>query len=214
LGYIADGHARGDKGMKIGAVPPYAKPDIKAARKAYVDALRGGPVADVLQWTVIEALLEKAAEWDWPVPVHCGVWLDYRRRDPKHAIDMIMKHPGVRFDLYHLGAPFVRDCIFIAKNFPNAYLNLCWCYLLSEEMTRRAIGEILDTVPINKVFAFGGDEVLAVENVYGHLVMAREVLAEALAQRIAQGQMDMDGAKQVARMWLYENPARFYGLDA
>ena len=108
--------------------------------------------------------------------------------------------------------PFIRDCFWIAKNFPNAHLDLCWCYVLSEEITRRAINEMLDVVPVNKVFGFGGDYVWAVENVYGHLVMARECVAEALSERIARGRLDVSGAEEIARMWLDQNPSAFYGL--
>jgi predicted TIM-barrel fold metal-dependent hydrolase len=203
----------GAVGFKIGAWR-FAAPDMQRAREEFRKVLQGSPVTATLRACVLEFILRKAAEWDWPVAVHCGIWNDYRDVDPKNIIDTVMKHPGVRFDLYHLGMPFARDCIFIAKNFPNAYLNLCWCYAISQEITRRTINEILDTVPVNKVFGFGADYIYAVENVYGHLVMARETIAEALSERIARGHLDHDGAKEICRLWLHDNPAAFYRLKA
>ena len=115
--------------------------------------------------------------------------------------------------IYHLGIPEVRSAIQIVKNFPNAYLNLCWCYVLSQDITRRTINEILDCVPVNRVCAFGGDYVFGVENVYGHLVMARETFAEALAERIGRGHIDMEGARHVAQRWFHDNPAKLYRLN-
>jgi hypothetical protein len=208
---LTKNHDDGAIGFKIGATR-FGRPELDAARKDFQAVLSGEPASAVLKGTVLDFVLKKAAEWDWPIAVHCGIWGDYRTVDPKNIIDIVTAYPDVRFDLYHLGMPFVRDCIFIAKNFANAYLNLCWCYAISQEITRRAINEILDTVPVNKVFGFGADYIYAVENVYGHLVMARETIAEALAERIARGRLDHDGAKAICRLWLHDNPAAFYRL--
>ena len=101
----------------------------------------------------------------------------------------------------------------LAKQYANAYLDLCWCHVLSESITRQSIHEIIEMVPVNKVMGFGGDYVMNVENVYGHLVMARETLAEALAERMAYGRLDMEGAEQIARLWFHDNPASFYNLS-
>ena len=209
---LADVRSRGAVAMKIDSKPRVA-PDMAAARKAFAEMLGGAPASRALESTILERLMCLAGQWDWPVAVHTGIWGDYRNYDPKSIIDVVKAHPGVRFDLYHLGMPYARDCIFIAKLFPNAHLNLCWSYAISQEITRRTINEILDTVPVNKVFGFGADYCWEVENVYGHLAMARETLAEALSERIARNRLDLDGAKHIARLWLCDNPARFYGLS-
>jgi len=209
--YLEEVRTQGAIGFKTRAMQQ-PEPDLVAARADFAAWLEGAPPTPALISTALDFVLRRAEEWDWPVAVHCGVWGDYRTVDPKNIIDTVMRYPKVRFDLYHLGMPFVRDCIFIAKSFPNAHLNLCWCYAISEEITRRAIGEILDTVPVNKVFGFGADYIWAAENVYGHLVMARETIAEALAGRIESGRLDMEGAEHICRLWLHDNPAEFYGL--
>ena len=138
--------------------------------------------------------------------------MDFRTFDPRTVIEVVIEYPETRFDLFHLGFPFARQFIFIAKQYPNVTLNLCWCVLLSESITRQSINEILDTVPVNKVIAFGGDYYMDVENVYGHLHMAREVLAEALSERIARGRIDLEDAKNVIKLWFYDNPANIYRL--
>jgi hypothetical protein len=78
--------------------------------------------------------------------------------------------------------------------------------------TKRALDEILDLVPLNKIIAFGGDYRVAVQKVYGHLVLAREVVASALGERIEAGELDREEALRIARLWFYDNPARIYGL--
>lgn len=209
---LAKSHEDGAKEIKIGS-GPHVEPDMESARPAFLRAMAGEPAEQVLQSTVLDFILRKAEELGLPVAVHSGVWYDYRTSDPKYMIDIAQRYPNVRFELYHLGMPFVRDCIFIAKNFPNAYLNLCWCYVVSQEITRRAINEIIDTVPVNKIMGFGGDYIHEIENVYGHLVMARETIAEALAERIDRDRIDMEGAEHICGLWLRDNPARFYGIE-
>lgn len=209
--YMEDHRAWGAAGFKIAAWP-FVEPDMAAAREAFKVVAGGGAPEKVLESTALDFVLRKAGEMDWPVAVHCGVWNDYRTVDPKNAIDIVMRYPQTRFDLYHLGMPNARECMFIAKNFANAYLNLCWCYVVSQEISRRCIYEILDTVPVNKVFGFGGDYIWEVENVYGHMVMARETLAEAFSERIERGLLGVEDAEHILKLWLHDNPVGFYGL--
>jgi hypothetical protein len=70
----------------------------------------------------------------------------------------------------------------------------------------------LDYVPVSKVFGFGGDFATMPENIWAHLQIARENFAEVFSARIARGRMDLDGAKQVLKLWMYDNPARVYRL--
>jgi hypothetical protein len=80
-------------------------------------------------------------------------------------------------------------------------------------MTRAALDEYLDLVPVNKITAFGGDYGKPVEKVYGHLVMARENIAAVLGRRVEAGLMTESQAISVARRWFYDNPAELYRLD-
>ena len=120
-------------------------------------------------------------------------------------------HPETRFDLYHLGVPFVRDCIMIGKNLSNVYLNLCWVHIISQVVARNGIDELLDQVPVNKIIAFGGDHNRPVEKVVGHLHMTRENFAAVFARRIEDGLMSFDEAMDVLHQWFWDNPLRFYG---
>lgn len=209
--YLDKVRSQGAVGVKIRSCA-MVRPDMDDARSAFQDALRGAPAASVLACTVLDFVLRWAGEHDWPVAVHCGVWDDFRTVNPRQMLDIVPAYPQTRFDLYHLGLPDVRDTLFIAKNYPNAYLNLCWCWVVSQDISQRAVHEILDMVPVNKVFAFGGDYITEVENVYGHLVMARESLAHAMSDRVHRGWMSADDAREVLRLWMVDNPSRFYGL--
>ena len=127
-------------------------------------------------------------------------------------IPWAVRCPGTRFDLFHLGLPNVREAVVIGKNFANVSLNLCWCYVMSEHMTLSTLDEIIDLVPLNKVIAFGGDYRCVVQKAYGHLVMARQTIARALARRVEEGRFGEERAIEIAKMWFCDTPARIYNV--
>ena len=165
-----------------------------------------------LQHFLLQEMVRIAGENDLVVAIHSGMWSDFRTLAPGHVIPLIMKNPKTRFDLYHAGMPYVREAGVMGKNFPNCWLNLCWCHVISQEMTCSALNEWLDLVPVNKILGFGGDYRLPVEKVYGHLVMAREDIARVLASRIERGLMTEDQAVEIAHKWFYDNPKELYQL--
>lgn len=206
--------AAGAVGFKT-TVTAFGLPDEQAAKEEFSRAMgNDGAPEDypALNRYLLNRCLDVAAETGVPVAVHTGYWYDFRKMDPKLLLDYAMLRPDVRFDLFHLGMPMVRDAALIGKTMPNVTLNLCWCPIISQTMTKRMLDEIIDLVPLNKVIAFGGDYRVAVQKVYGHLVMAREVVAAALADRIAAGDWDREEALRIAKMWLYDNPKEIYRI--
>ena len=155
-------------------------------------------------------VIDLAAERDLVVAVHAGIWGDFRNLDCKHMLTLAAAHPQAKFDLYHLGMPSVRDCIVIAKNMPNVFLNLAWCHIISQVQTCSGIDEMLDQVPVTKVLGFGGDYSRPVEKVVGHLHMAREDFATVFGRRIDRGLMSFDEAMEILHQWLWDNPRRLY----
>ncbi len=128
-------------------------------------------------------------------------------------VPKLLKHRGTRFDLYHAAIPWVRDMGVIGKELPNAYLNMCWCHVISQQMSISALDEWIDLVPVNKITGFGGDYHRPVEKIYGHLVMAREDIATVLVRRIEDKQMTFGEAVSLARMFLFDNPRELYRLE-
>ncbi len=168
--------------------------------------------SDPLRVFVREANARKCAALGLPMALHTGVWNDFRNNDVTNIIDLVKRNPDTRFDVYHLGIPRVRECINLVKNYPNAWLNLCWAHIVAPDMTVRTLKEALDMVPVNKIFAFGGDYVLFIEQAWGHLTMARENIALALGDRVDRNLLGMDEAREILRGWFYDHPKAFYRL--
>ncbi len=163
-------------------------------------------------WYFVELLLQRCAKEDIPVAVHTGYWRDFRVNSPESYMAMVDSHPQNRFDLFHLGYPYVRSSLMLAKSRPNVCIDLCWTYIISEEFARDAIRQIVDFVPMNKVMGFGADY-WHIDNVYGHRKMMDRTMALALADKVADGTLTLTQAKSWAKAMLWDNPVRFYGLE-
>ena len=115
--------------------------------------------------------------------------------------------------LFHLGYPWLRESLNLAKEFSNVYLNFCWLHVISRTAARRVMEEAIETIPVNKITGFGGDyHCPALEKVFGHLRMAKENIADAFARKVEDGWMGADEAIDVINKYLYDNPKQLYGI--
>ena len=214
--YVVRAKQEGAVGVKM-VSNSYEPPNWKEAVAAF-ESLRSGiesvlPEMNPLRDYVADRAIAYATEQDMVIAVHTGYWGDFRTLDPLHMIPLLQRHPEARFDIFHLGYPYVRDALMLGKGFPNVWLNLCWTHIISQRFAVAALDEAVDLVPMNKLLAFGADYGLPVEKVYGHLVMAREDVAEVLARRIVAKQMSESQALDLARKWFWENPIELYRLE-
>jgi predicted TIM-barrel fold metal-dependent hydrolase len=157
-----------------------------------------------------------AAELSLPVQLHTGHMAgSYNRVDKANAAllaQVLQLHQGLRFDLFHGNWPYMGDLLFLAKNYPNVALNLCWLYMIdplyAQEMLKRAIM----SVPQHKIHGFGGDYEDMPEYAAAHLRLAREVICAALADLVESGWLKEEQALESARAFLFDNPDQFFGL--
>ena len=168
-------------------------------------------VEDYLIRREVEACIEN----DLNVVIHTGHQAgnrnDIRNARSTHLWSLLKDYPKARFDLFHGSFPYIGDMTVLGKYFENVTLNMCWMHIMSPEVSRRALREWLDTVPVTKIFAFGGDYHV-IEKVYGHLKLARADVAIVLAEKVEEGRMTTDQALEVARLLFNENPKRWYRL--
>lgn len=156
-----------------------------------------------------------AARYDLPVQLHTGHMAGIRNEISKanaaHLTPVIELHQNVRFDLFHGNWPYMDEYLFLGKNYPNVWLNLCWVQSIDPVYCVELMKRAVMTVPHSKVFAFGGDTG-AIEWVAGYLALAKDNVACALSELTESGWLSMDEAKQVAADWFFNNPNEFYKL--
>lgn len=213
--YVVRVKAEGAVGLKMMS-SPYAEPRREEAVSAF-ERLRDDrefklPVPNPLRDYVVDQAISIGTEEDLVIAVHTGYWGDFRTLDPLHMIPILQRHDKTRFDIYHLGYPWVREALMLGKGFANVWLNFCWTHIISQRFAVAGLDEAIDLIPMNKLLVFGGDYSTPVEKVYGHLVMAREDIAEVLARRIKGGHMSESQALDLIQKWFWGNPKELYGL--
>ena len=183
---------------------------------AHTPDWRGGvKIGPAFQNYMVHAVLGLADQKGLTVQIHTGiqegngnVMSDAR---PSLLSNLLLEYRNVRFDLFHMGYPWLLELGVLAKNFASVHIDMCWGHIVSPEAARRGLTEWLDTVPANKISAFGGDYGF-VDGVYGHQLLARQNVAASLAAKVAGGSMDLDRAKQIAQWMFIDNPTRLFGL--
>ncbi|MCL4553422.1 MAG: amidohydrolase family protein [Candidatus Marsarchaeota archaeon] len=221
---------RGLKGIKLTLA--YTR-DLHFAPTAHADAERvfnrvleegygwrsnalGYEEARPLQDYMVHRHVEMAGEMDLPVIFHTGHQAgSYHNPDdarPNRLWNLPQRYRNVDFVILHAGIPWMEEAALLAKTYPNVFLDMAWTHLISPELSTRALGNWIDMLPVNKIVGFGGDY-LDVEKIYGHLVLARENIARALAARVEDGRMTPERAQSWIRAMLFDNPKRIYRLD-
>ncbi len=171
---------------------------------------------EALEDCMVHRMLALCERYGFAAVFHVGMhaWNDNdpERTRAHYLRNVIRRYSGVNFVLLHVGIPYFEEAVLMARYYPNVYLDLTWTHICSPRLAREAIHRILEQVPVNKVFAFGGDYmyILALR---GHLEVAMENLAIVMSEAVAEGIMDEEQGKEILRSWFFENPNRVYRLE-
>lgn len=118
--------------------------------------------------------------------------------------------PGRR---YRPSAQHSLEAAAIAKVFPSVFVDLCWAHMISPCASRRAPHEMLDRVPSNKFFGYGG-EYRYPELSYALAKTARRNISQVLTEKVSDGARSEEEALELGRKLLHDNPdARFGGRN-
>ena len=161
-------------------------------------------------------ILSLCEKYDLPIQIHTGIqtfngnWL--ANTNPLLLTNTIMRFPNVKFLLLHSGYPYGGEIAALAKMFTNVYIDMTWTPLISPSYAVRYLQEYIETVPQNKIMAFGGD-CNTVEGTYSASILAREVVVKTLVPIVRSGYLSEDEAIVLARKILRENAIKIYKLD-
>jgi uncharacterized protein len=187
------------------------------------DLLMNAPEGSDLSFTDVKPLqdymmhrvLDIAKSNNMPVQIHTGFTqsgINIGNTNSTHLVNLFMEYPDVDFVLLHGSYPFAGDLTPIAKSFRNVYIDMAWLYVISPSYSERYLHEWLETVPASKIMAFGGDY-FNIENVYGHLMFAKQVVSRVLIDKVKDGYLSEYEANNIARMILHDNAVKLYKLS-
>lgn len=131
--------------------------------------------------------------------------------NPMNLDGIFSVYSDVRFDLLYCGWPWWRQTLAMAKRYANVTLDMAWLHVNDPYSAYDCFRESIDTVPLSKILAFGGDYSFA-DGVYGHLQIALDNIAGALSALVDAKRFPSERAIEIANMVLYENPKKLFGL--
>ena len=194
------------------------------AERAFLDAFEGCDLeredrpfapSPAYQSYMLHYALSVIEELDTAIQFHTGLLEGngnhLEQSDPQLLIPLFLQYPRVRFDIFHIGYPYQHVLGGLAKMFPNVYIDMCWAHIVSPVACVRSLEEWLETVPDNKICAFGGDHCF-IDGVAGHRRLASRNVAKALAHKVEEGLFDAQRARRLARRLFFDNPVQLFQL--
>jgi hypothetical protein len=160
--------------------------------------------------------MRMARDMDLPVQVHtghmAGIRNDIAKTNAVGLTRVLELHREVRFDLFHANWPYHDELIYLGKNFPNVTLDFCWANIIDPVYCQNLFKQALSAVPHGKIHGYGSDYGGSVDRAWAHASIARDNIAIALADMVDIEYLDLDEAKEVARLWLFGNANAFFRL--
>ena len=160
----------------------------------------------------------KATEHKLPVKLHTGYYAGQNSmplgrliHNPGSATDLCRRAPQTRFVFMHICYPYYEELISVAKQYTNAYIDMCWSWIINPVAAQDFLKKVLVTAPANKVLTFGGDYV-PVEPVLGHAEIARRGIALALTELVEEGWLSLPDALELADAIMHNNARQIFSL--
>jgi len=159
--------------------------------------------------------MRMAAKYELPVQIHTGHLATARneitKTNPALFTSVLELHRDVKFDLFHGGWPYMGEFLFLGKNYPNVYLDLCWVHCIDPQYSIDLIRRAVMTVPHKKLMGGGGDSI-GIESAMAFSVQSRENIAIALSSLVDDRYLTMEDAVAIAEDMLYNNPKELFKL--
>jgi len=169
---------------------------------------------DHLFWYAVK----KATEHKLPVKLHTGYYaghngmpLDRLLNNPGSATALCRRAPETRFVFMHICYPYYEELLSVAKHYSNAYVDMCWAWIINPVAAKDFLKKFLVTAPANKILTFGGDYI-PVEPVLGHATIARRGIALALSELVEEGWLSLADALDLVDPIMHGNARAIFDL--
>ena len=195
----------------------YEKVEKSEAQKIFNNGIRRAtPIQlkefqDFMMHTVCEKCNEYKLPYEFHTGLHAGNFNELKNSNPLLLENLFRDYQKVDFVLFHGGYPYINEVGVLAKYFPNVYLDACWLSDISISAYKRALSEWLEIVPSNKIFAWGGDQMI-IEHSYASLLLAKDLIADVIVDKINSGYFNKNLALSVMKKILGQNAVNFFKL--
>jgi len=169
---------------------------------------------DHLFWYAVQ----QATAHQLPVKLHTGYYAGQNRmplerllHNAGSAAELCRQAPDTRFVFMHICYPYYEELLAVAKHYANAYLDMCWSWIINPVAAKDFLKKFLVTAPANKILTFGGDYI-PVEPVLGHATIARQGIALALSELVDEGWLSLSDAMDLIDPIMHGNATAIFNL--
>ena len=161
--------------------------------------------------------VELSIEYDLPFKIHTGYYAAHSRMPVDriksgHLCGLLTRYLDARFVLMHIAYPYSHELIALAKHYPNVWVDLCWAWSIDPYSSCDFVRRFIHAVPINKLFAFGGDTFWPT-SAFAYAVQARKWLSRALDAEVKDGLLSEEQAMDVALRLMQTNQRDCFDID-
>ena len=161
--------------------------------------------------------VELAIEHNLPFKIHTGYYagndrMPVRRIPAGNMCALLARYPDARFVLMHIAYPYSGELAALAKHYRNIWVDLCWAWSIDPYSARDFVRRFIHTVPINKLFAFGGDTGWPT-SALAYAIQARRGIRRALEAEIAAGDLTERQAMGIATSIMRTNQYACFDLE-
>lgn len=165
---------------------------------------------------IMHQIIQLVRKHDLPFQFHTGLQSGdgniIDNANPSHLANLFLEYRDVRFVLFHGGFPYGGILSTQAKSFRNVYIDMCWSAVISPSYSERYLHEWIETVPSNKIMAFGGDY-HNVESTFAHSLIARGIVSKVLIEKVGSGYLTEAEALEIAKRILHDNAIDLFKIE-
>lgn len=173
----------------------------------------------ILQDYLIHHIIQCSINYELPIQIHTGhhetsvsgngnIITNSKVTD---LVPLLAAYPEANFVLLHCGIPYHQEYLTIVKNYPNVYADFTWVYAISPTIAKQILHQMIEMVPQNKIFGFGGDYNV-IEGTYAHQKLARKIVGDVLVEKVQDQMLTEKEAIEFARRIFRDNLIELYKL--
>lgn len=185
---------------------------IKYINSKIISPIERKKLQDHLFWYSVD----RATEYGLPIKMHTGQWamnnvmnMNWIKDNPSDCASLCMQAPNTKFIFFHICYPYYDEMLSLAKNYSNAYVDMCWSWSINPLAAKDFLKKFILTVSNNKIFVFGGDDKI-VENLIGHSMIARKGISMALSELVNENWISINEALDLIDHLMFKNAENLF----
>ncbi|MCO5257355.1 MAG: amidohydrolase family protein [Lentimicrobium sp.] len=222
-----DKYADNAVGVKIGIAYfrrlDFNKTTIEIANPLFSKKVKGEKLSkteektlqDYLFWYVVDLATKNRL----PIKFHTGhqamnnfMNLENVMFNPADCANLCRLSPDTKFIFFHISYPYYEPMILLTKHYSNAIVDMCWSWTINPIASIDFLKKYIMTSPINKIMAFGGDD-LYIENLVGHAKLARKGISKTLSELVQDNWISEQDSNEIAKLIMWKNAKKIYEID-